>query len=64
MLRWRDLKQQGLLVVGFDFEKIEGLFLAEGRSGLVRVLPIRDGQGGGGCFGAKDLPMIIIIVLR
>ena len=50
--------KQGLLVVGLDFEEIEDLFLAEGRSGLVGVLPIGDGQGGSGSFGAKDFPMV------
>jgi hypothetical protein len=47
-----------LFVVGLDFEEVEGLFLAEGGSGLVGVRPIADGQGSGGSFGAEDFPMV------
>jgi hypothetical protein len=47
-----------LLMVGLDFEKVEGLFPAERRGGLGVVLPVRDGQGGAGGLSAKDPPMI------
>ena len=56
--RWRGRGKWGLLVVGLDFKEVEGLFLAEGGRGLVGVLPIGDGQGGGGGFSAKDFPMV------
>src|SRR5258706_4247158 len=49
---------KGSLVVGLDFEEVEGLFLAEWGGGQIGGQPIGNGQGGGGSFCAKDFPMV------
>jgi hypothetical protein len=47
-----------LLVVRLDFEEVEGLFLAEGSSGVGWVGPIGHGQRGSGGFGTENFPMV------
>ena len=47
-----------LLVIGLDFDEVEGLFLAERACGLVGVFPIANGEGRSGTFGAENFPVV------